>query len=163
MNGIINLLKNIVGGIFSFLSGLFGKKTPAIEGASNPSSKKSKSGYFLEFDDSKSAVSAVTSAVMAPVTQLVGAIADSGNGTAPTQTKKTTRKEKLAAKASNGNSASTTATKAPSEPKSVPVEAVVTVPSEVGFATKYPIQISGGRRRPGANMNSYLDMARQMK
>lgn len=156
MSGIINFIKNLVGGIFSFVSGIFNKK-PALEGGSNQSGKKGNSGYFLEFDDSQSAKPA---AVNPPA-----AIA-SGNGAAPTQPKKSTRKEQLAAAkaASNGNSAATPNTeKAPAKPKSVPVEAMVTVPSEVGFASKYPIQISGGRRRPGANMNTYLDMARQMK
>lgn len=161
MSGIINFLKNLFGGIFGFVSGLFSKKTPAIEGGSNQSSKKSNSGYFLELDNSK--LAKPVNAIAATVMSSAEAIADSANGKAPTEPKKTTRKEKLAAKASNGNSASTTAAKLPSEPKSVPVESVMSVPSEVGFATKYPIQISGGRRRPGANMNSYLDMARQMK
>ena len=161
MSGIINFIKNLVGGIFSFFGGFFGKKT-AIEAGSNQPRKKSNSGYFLELDDSKLAEPIL--AIAATVMSSAEAIADSVNGKAPTESKKTTRKEKLAAaKASNGNSASKTAETAPSEPKSVPVEAVITVPSEVGFATKYPIQISGGRRRPGANMNSYLDMARQMK
>ncbi|PZV15221.1 MAG: hypothetical protein DCF22_07585 [Leptolyngbya sp.] len=166
MSGIINFIKNLVGGIFSFLGGFFSKKTPAIEGVSNPPSRKSKSGYFLELDDSQSAASAVTSAVLAPVNQMVEAIADSGNGAAPTQAQKSTRKEQLAAaKASNGNAASATAAKASSKPESVPVAAIASAPvSEVGFATKYPIPLSsGGRRLPGANMNSYLDMARQMK
>lgn len=37
-------------------------------------------------------------------------------------------------------------------------------PVEKNFATKYLMTPSGnGRRRPGANMNSYLEMARQVK
>lgn len=37
-------------------------------------------------------------------------------------------------------------------------------PVENNFATKYLMTPSGnGRRRPGANMNSYLEMARQVK
>jgi len=161
MSGIINFLKNLVGGIFGFFGGFFGKKA-ALEGGSNQPSKKSNSGYFLELDDSK--LPEPVLAIAATVMSSAEAIADAVNGKAPTQPKKTTRKEKLAAaKASNGSSASITAEKAPSEPKSVPVDSVMAVPSEVGFATKYPIQITGGRRRPGANMNSYLDMARQMK
>lgn len=155
MSGIINLIKSLVGGIFSFLGGFFSKKAPAVEGVSNSPSKKGKSGYFLEFDDSQSAKPAVANAASAKTT---AAIVESGNGKAPTQTKKSTGKENLAsAKASNGTPASTTATKAPATVVAAPA-------SEVGFATKYPIPMSsGGRRLPGANMNSYLDMARQMK
>lgn len=37
-------------------------------------------------------------------------------------------------------------------------------PAEVNFATKYLIPSStNGRRRPGANMNSFLEMARNVK
>ncbi len=157
MSGIINLIKNLVGGIFGFLGGLFGKKTPAIEGVSNPASKKSNSGYFLELDDSKSAKPAVESPS--------AAIVSSENGTASTQPKKSSRKEQLeAAKAANGKSASTPAAKAPAKPASVPVTVASAPATEVGYATKYPLPVSsGGRRLPGANMNSYLNMARQMK
>jgi hypothetical protein len=39
-----------------------------------------------------------------------------------------------------------------------------TAPVEKNFATKYLMTpSSNGRRRPGANMNSYLEMARQVK
>ncbi len=162
MSGIINFLKNLVGGIFGFVSGFFGKKPTAIENGSNQRTKKSNSGYFLELDDSK--LPEPVLAVAATVRSSAEAIADSVTGNAPDQPKKTTPKEKLAAaKASNGNSASVAAEKTPAEPKSVPVNSVMAAPSEVGFATKYPIPMTGGRRRPGANMSSYLDMARQMK
>jgi hypothetical protein len=163
MSGIINFIKNLVGGIFGLLGGLFGKKAPAIEGVSNQPSKKNNSGYFLELDDSQAAKSIAASSEPIPVkaaTEAVAEAATSTNGKTPAEPKKSTRKEKLAAaKASNGAAAK------PVEPESVPVAAVVpAAPLEVGFATKYPIPASsGGRRRPGANMNSYLDMARQMK
>lgn len=39
MSGMINFLKNLVGGIFSFFGGFFSKKT-AIEGGSNQPRKK---------------------------------------------------------------------------------------------------------------------------
>jgi type IV secretory pathway VirB10-like protein len=40
----------------------------------------------------------------------------------------------------------------------------VAAPVETNFATKYLMTpSSNGRRRPGANMNSYLEMARQVK
>lgn len=47
--------------------------------------------------------------------------------------------------------------------KSEPAKAPA-APTETTFAPKYLIPTSsGGRRRPGANMNSFLDMARQVK
>ncbi|MEI6445771.1 MAG: hypothetical protein WCO29_22240 [Nostocales cyanobacterium ELA583] len=59
-------------------------------------------------------------------------------------------------------------------PKSAPVAATVTkaepvkpvkiaVPTETNFATKYLIPANNPRRRPGVNMNIFLDMARQVK
>jgi hypothetical protein len=55
--------------------------------------------------------------------------------------------------------------------KAAPVAAKVTkaepvkikVPTETNFATKYLIPTNNPRRRPGANMNSFLDMALQVK
>ena len=39
----------------------------------------------------------------------------------------------------------------------------ISVPTETNFATKYLIPLNSPRRRPGVNMNSFLDMARQVK
>jgi len=57
------------------------------------------------------------------------------------------------------------------EPKAAPVAAKVTktepvkiaVPTETNFATKYLIPTNNPRRRPGVNMSTFLDMARQVK
>ncbi|MTJ54398.1 hypothetical protein FJR38_17915 [Anabaena sp. UHCC 0253] len=63
-------------------------------------------------------------------------------------------------------------TAAPVEVKAAPAAAKVTkaepvkvsVPKETNFATKYLIPTNNNvRRRPGVNMNSFLDMARQVK
>jgi hypothetical protein len=59
-------------------------------------------------------------------------------------------------------------------PKAAPVAAKVTkaepvkpvkiaVPTETNFATKYLIPTNNPRRRPGVNMSTFLDMARQVK
>lgn len=56
-------------------------------------------------------------------------------------------------------------------PKAAPVAAKVTktepvkiaVPTETNFATKYLLPTNIPRRRPGVNMNGFLDMARQVK
>ncbi|MDB9453547.1 hypothetical protein PN478_18885 [Dolichospermum circinale CS-534/05] len=50
---------------------------------------------------------------------------------------------------------------APVAPKAEPVK--ISVPTETNFATKYLIPQNTPRRRPGVNMNSFLDMARQVK
>jgi hypothetical protein len=57
------------------------------------------------------------------------------------------------------------------EPKATPAAVKATkpepvkisVPTETNFATKYLIPTNSPRRRPGVNMNVFLDMARQVK
>jgi len=50
---------------------------------------------------------------------------------------------------------------APVAAKAEPV--TISAPTETNFATKYLIPKNTPRRRPGVNMNSFLDMARQVK
>lgn len=175
MSGLINFFKSLFGGILGFLSGLFGGKK-AIEGSA-PTAKKSK-GYFLELDESetKSASSASESkpkleeVVSKPVSQqpmtvsvetATGADAANNGQTAKTST----RKEKLAAlAAANGDQPKSTPTKTAdvAAPKAAPTT-VASAPTDATFATKYLAPTNNsGRRRPGANMSSYLDMARKM-
>ena len=47
--------------------------------------------------------------------------------------------------------------------KAEPVKVQVSVATETNFATKYLIPVNSPRRRPGVNMNAFLDMARQVK
>lgn len=173
MSGLINVIKNIFSGIFGFIGGLFGGKK-AIEGSA-PKAKKGNGGYFLEFDDSKSATvpspaPAPTAAPeAAPMTVSQDAIAEATNNSDAKPAKTSTRKEKLAALAAGdpaaAKPAAATAEAAPKAPATpTPTPAVTKAPvSETAFATKYLVPTNNGsRRRPGANMSSYLDMARKM-
>jgi hypothetical protein len=172
MSGLINVIKNIFSGIFGFIGGLFGGKK-AIEGNA-PKSKKGNGGYFLEFDDSKSpsapSPAPTTSTPEAePMTVATETIAEATNNS-DAQPAKSTRKEKLAAlaagdKPATATPAAATAEAPPEAPAtSTPTPAVTKAPvSETAFATKYLVPTNNGaRRRPGANMSSYLDMARKM-
>lgn len=166
MSGLINVIKSLLGGIFGFIGGLFGgKKT--IEGSA-PKAKKG-NGYFLELDEAKiDPVAATTtsevSATEQPMTVSQAAIAAPATpGAAPAKT--STRKEKLAALAAANTSAPTTeaAPAAPAPAAATPAPVAAAPIAEVNFATKYLIPANNGtRRRPGANMSSYLDMARKM-
>jgi len=111
----MGFIKNLIGGIISFITGLFGKKD---------------GGYYLELKEEAGATPVVTTPVVTTPAVTTPAVTE----TAP------------AAKATT-----------PAAPK-------LTVQKETNFATKYLIWPSSGeRRRPGANMNSFLDMARQVK
>lgn len=180
MSGLINLFKSLFGGILGFITGLFGGKK-AIEGSSQ-GSKKSK-GYFLELDEaalksesskSESATSETETKLeemtSKPVSQqpmtvsVETATGEDAAGNGQTA-KKSTRKEKLAALAANGEQpkAASEKTSEAAVPKAAPVTTVATAPTDSTFATKYLVPTNnGGRRRPGANMSSYLDMARKM-
>ncbi len=152
MGGLIKLIKNLFSGIFSFLSGLIGGKK-SIAGSA-PKARKS-SGYFLELDDSEASKTPTVSSPVADASpKPVAATSDS----APASK----RSEQLAALASS-NGSSTVAQK-PVEKAPAPVAVASKPEASVEFATKYLVPTSNGsRRRPGANMNSYLDMARGMK
>ncbi|HLP87214.1 MAG TPA: hypothetical protein VK184_01235 [Nostocaceae cyanobacterium] len=59
-----------------------------------------------------------------------------------------------------------TTTPAPAAKKAAkPEPAPAPAPTEKAFATKYliPSATTSGRRRPGANMNNFLDMAKNIK
>lgn len=170
MSGLINLFKSIFSGIFGFIGGLFGSKK-AIEGSA-PKSKKG-NGYFMELDESKVAPVAATEAPKAeakpaeqPMTVSKETIAEAAK-TDKQPTKASTRKEKLAALAADKPATATAAatpaaSEAPAAP--TPTPAVTKAPvSDTAFATKYLVPANNGtRRRPGANMSSYLDMARKI-
>lgn len=147
MSGLINFIK----GIFSAIFGVFGGKK---DGATK--AKKSK-GYFLELDDTKGQEAA------APAATTAAPAANPAPAAATAAPKASPRQEKLAALANNAASAAAPAPAAPA-PAPAPVAPKKPVPTEVNFATKYLVpENTTARRRPGANMTSYLSMARQVK
>jgi hypothetical protein len=155
MGGLIKLIKNLFSGIFSFLSGLVGGKK-SIE-SSAPKTRKS-SGYFLEWDGAEAAEKPVVST---PVVEASPAPVAATSDATQTSKPSSKRSEQLAAAASSNG-----ATVAQETVEKVPAAVAVAPKPEasVEFATKYLVPTSNSsRRRPGANMNSYLDMARGMK
>lgn len=159
MSSFVNFLKNLLSGIFSFLGGLFGsKKAPeAIAGADPKPRKARNSGYFLELDEAKgigngAATPQASSAVATPKS---GAVKANTAAIAPPS------------EAVNPKIAKSTPSTKKAEPKPVAAGAALNLPQPTvtTFAPKYlaPTGNSNGRRRPGANMSSFLDMARQVK
>jgi hypothetical protein len=138
---MFGFIKNLIAGIVSFITGLLpGKKN---------------GGYYLQLEE--------TGTGSAPVVEAKPA-AETSNGTkAAVEAPKPEPSPVKAAK----KEASQNGKAAPTEP--VPAPAASTkpaTPTETTFAPKYltpSVSGSNGRRRPGANMNTYLDMARQVK
>lgn len=154
MSSFVNFLKNIVSGLFSFLGGLVGSKKPqeAIAEAAPKPRKARNSGYFLELDDAKGVGSAATPA--------------QASKQEPTKAEPTKAEPAKAVVQSKQPK-----TPVPAEPKAAPKPAAANAalnlpqPTVTTFAPKYLASngSSNGRRRPGANMSSFLDMARQIK
>ncbi len=142
MSGILNLFKNLFSGIFGFLGGLF--------------KGKSNDGFYLELKDDTAAAKPVTTATVA--------MAD-----APAAVKsKSTRAEKLTALAAEGQGESAAVAAAPmttAAALNLPQPTVTQAPKEPEiktFADSFLLPLATPIRRPGANMSSFLDMARKV-
>ncbi len=151
MSGLLNLFKSLFSGIFGFIGRLFGGK--------------SKNGFYLELkDETEAPVKAA-----APVAVVPAAEAESIPATKSAKSAgKSTRAEKLAALAAAGqaNGAAPVAP-APAVAASLnlPQPTVTSAPKEPEiktFADKYLLPLATPSRRPGANMASFLTMARQV-
>ncbi|MBW4520478.1 MAG: hypothetical protein KME16_12355 [Scytolyngbya sp. HA4215-MV1] len=135
MGSIFGFIKSLFGGIFGFIGGIFGsKKAKEDSTADSKQAKKKNSGYFLELDDARS----VSTTVAAPAEKASAEPVTAVASPAP----------------------------AKADPKPAPAKADplnLPVPTVTNFATNYLVQGDrNGRRRPGANMNYFLGMARQV-
>lgn len=169
MSSFVNFLKNLFSGLFSVIGGLFGSKKAkaTIAGTELKPRKAKNSGYFLELDDAKgigngAATSTKTAAVESPKAEAVKASAKPEPARVEAATP-TLQSEAVKAKPSAKSAA--TAEKVESKPAAANAALNLPQPTVTTFAPKYlaPNGSSNGRRRPGANMSSFLDMARQVK
>lgn len=141
---MFGFIKKLIAGILGFITGLL----PGKKG----------SGYYLELDESAADTAPAATAKdqeVSPPPKANGTVAVvSAAVDAPTASK-TTKVEPT--KNAGANQATPTTVSGSNGTK--------TPATETTFAPKYLVPTGSGssRRRPGANMNSYLDMARQMK
>ncbi|MBL1175944.1 MAG: hypothetical protein FWK01_12585 [Pantanalinema sp. GBBB05] len=164
---MVNFFKSLIAGIVGFFTG-FGKKAQE-EGAAAKPAKKSGNGFYLELDDAKGAAPAAKAAAPAETTAPAPAVAEKTE--AKTEVKASSN-GKSSARAAKLEAAKAAATK-PAEPAKAPdaaalIAAAVTSSSSKSqsngtFAPQYLVPTNNGtRRRPGANMSSYMDMARKV-
>ncbi|BAZ29244.1 hypothetical protein NIES4074_16830 [Cylindrospermum sp. NIES-4074] len=138
----MGFIKKLIAGILGFLAGLL------------PGKKKG-NGYYLELEEpatetAPAASNGVKAAAPAPV----------ASAPAPTPAPKAEKATK-AKPSKNGKAAKVEPAAAPAAKPAAPK-----TPTETTFAPKYlspSAATSNGRRRPGANMSAYLDLARQVK
>jgi len=148
---MFGFIKNLMAGILSFITGLL-------------PGKKKDNGYFLELDDAKSikpleTVKEAAKEVASNTQKAVETVATEAKKAVETvvsdSKKEVETVPSIAAASSNGKKAT-----APAASK------VAKIPAETTFAPQYlapSATSSNGRRRPGANMTSFLEMARSLK
>ncbi len=164
MSSFVNFLKSLFSGLFSFLGGLLGsKKSQAATGEASPKPRKSsKSGYFLELEDAKGIGRESSAPAKEPETAVApSAAAASTSVAAPAALQSSDESAKPRAATPKAPDTTTPS----SDHASVATALNLPKPAVTTFAPNYllPAGRSNGRRRPGANMASFLDMARQVK
>ncbi|MEH1770682.1 hypothetical protein [Nostoc sp.] len=169
----MDFIKKLISGILGFITGLL------------PGKKKS-NGYFLELDEAKDAAKDAVKEVASNAKK----VADTVSSNAKKVTATITSEAATPSKPESLNGTKTAAAKAKSakNSKAADVQLVQTAeglkvepakngkaaaakvikeqPTETTFAPKYlapSATSSNGRRRPGANMSAYLELARQIK
>jgi hypothetical protein len=180
----MDFIKKLISGIQGFLGGILGFITGLLPG------KKKSNGYFLELDEAKDAAKEVASNAKKVADTVTSTVASNAKKVAETITSEAPTPSKP--DSLNGTKTAAAKTKAKEKsaknPKPADVQLVQTAeglkvepgkkekaaaakvlkeqPTETTFAPKYlapSTTSSNGRRRPGANMSAYLDMARQIK
>jgi hypothetical protein len=160
----MDFIKNLISGILGFITGL-------LRG------KKKSNGYFLELDEAKDAANEVASNAK-KIAETVASNAKKVTATigseAPEASKPASLNGTKTAAAKNPKPADVTLVQTAEglkvEPgknaKAAAAKVLKEEPKETTFAPIYlaPSATSSNvRRRPGANMSVYLDMARQLK
>ncbi|MGJ5672734.1 MAG: hypothetical protein ACR9NN_03805 [Nostochopsis sp.] len=189
---MFGFIKNLISGIMKFITGLFpGKKkgngyylelkeeaenTPPVAKAKSAADKlaaaaKSAANKVSEMTESEAdkAVAANNGAKQLPAS--VAAAPETSNGAKEVKkpsgktSVKSAKKAKAEAKPEPAKVEFVqTAEGVTLQPKEDKAPALKAQPAETTFAPKYLIPTNtNGRRRPGANMNSFLEMARQVK
>ncbi|AKG22707.1 hypothetical protein [Calothrix sp. 336/3] len=118
--------------------------------------KKKSNGFYLELDESgnekaQEAITETVKQVEKKVAEVEATIKEAVKETASSKSKK--------AKSSPAPKQTEKAV----TPAPAPAPAAPKIPTETAFASKYLIQTNTPRRRPGANMSSFLEMASQAK
>jgi hypothetical protein len=141
---------------------------------------KKNDGFFMQIDESKPAAKAespkpeqkVADAAPAPVVETPAAVETPSavpSGAAPAEMVATPEPTKATKTSVKDKKKKEKASKTDEKvaPSSEKVAAAVAAPAQIfkNFATDYLIQPSsnGSRRRPGANMKNFVDMAREVK
>jgi len=166
---MIGFIKKLISGIVNFFVGLVGGKKDndyylELKEDANEDNLASNAKKVVETvaSNTQKAVETVTSNTQ-KAAETVTSNTQKAAETAKSKTKKAAKKVAETAPAvTNGKKDAAATTKA--QPTNKAKAPIAEQPKETTFAPKYLVPTnSNGRRRPGANMSSFLDMARQVK
>lgn len=173
---MFGFIKKLFGGIFAFIGGLFGGKKSEDEASTAPKIKKSK-GYFLELDEAGNAIAQAPAKLAQAPAKLVEAVKSelTPDDKKPEPVKAALAKAEPPKAEAPAPAKKPEPTKATSESKNgkVKIEAQPNPPAPVNngkaqgdptFAPNYLLPTaSNSRRRPGPSLDTFRDMARQVK
>jgi hypothetical protein len=166
---MFGFIKKLFGGIFAFIGGLFGGKKSGDNASTAPKIKKSK-GYFLELDEAGNAIAQAPAKLVEAVKSELTSDDKKPEPVKAALAKAEPPKAEAPAPAKKPEPA-----KATSESKNgkVKIEAQPNPPAPVNngkaqgdptFAPNYLLPTaSNSRRRPGPSLDTFRDMARQVK
>ena len=171
----MDFIKKLISGILGFITGLLRGKNKS-------------NGYFLELDEAKDAAKDAAKEVASNAKKVAETVVSNAKKVTATGTSDAPEASKPASLNGTKTAAAKTKEKSAKNSKPVDVTLVQTAeglkvepgknakaaaakvlkeePKETTFAPKYlapSTTSSNGRRRPGANMSAYLEMARQVK
>ncbi|BDI17155.1 hypothetical protein ANSO36C_29570 [Nostoc cf. commune SO-36] len=171
----MDFIKKLISGILGFITGLLRGKNKS-------------NGYFLELDEAQDAAKDAAKEVASNAKKVAETVVSNAKKVTATGTSDAPEASKPASLNGTKTAAAKTKEKSAKNSKPVDVTLVQTAeglkvepgknakaaaakvlkeePKETTFAPKYlapSTTSSNGRRRPGANMSAYLEMARQIK
>lgn len=162
---MFDFIKNFFSGIAAFFSGLFGGKKSQNDGSTAPQVKKAK-GYFLELDETGNTKQALQAKQPEPKKTEAASEVKQPEPTPTASAVATLEPPKAEAKPEAKKTAAAAATvKIEAQPNPpVASNGKVEPQAELTFAPNYLLpKASNSRRRPGPSMDTFRDMARQVK
>jgi hypothetical protein len=155
---MFGFIKKLINGILAFLTGLFSKKS-STDASGATAQPKRKSGYFLELDDSSAnAKPEKTETAKAEPVKAQSAKAEAAKVEAPKAPEPVTAAQPAKAEAKPAKAEPVKVEAAPA-----PAPAANSQNGQKPAEPAIAFSSFGDRRRPGPNMSSFLDMARQVK
>ena len=170
MGGVINLIKKLFSGIFSLIGGILGGKSGyfmELDEADSPKPALAKAPKNAEIETAKTAVAATVTKAKSVVESVVEDVKDAakeGTATIAKSAKAESKKaEPVKAEPVKAELVETHNSTNGSKPQVVADTLNLPQPT-VSFATEYLVpKPTNTRRRPGANMGAFLEMAKTAK